>query len=129
MSPGRAHPNNGPHSRNVPTGGSAQPGEPAAPARPENRQRTGADWDLTDVLPDPPPWHVQAACRGAGSRLFFPHTDDHRPASQRRYKFGLTYCRTCPVVAECLAAGEAEVFGLWGGLTPTERAGRRAKAG
>ena len=44
-------------------------------------------------------------------------------------RFGLVYCRDVVVVAQCLAAGETDSFGLWGGLTPTERAGRRAKAG
>ena len=89
----------------------------------------GADWDLWDVLPDRPAWHALAACRGVGPRAFFPGTDDRRISSDRRYKFALKYCRDCPVVAECGAAGEAEIFGLWGGLTPAERASRRAKAG
>jgi WhiB family transcriptional regulator, redox-sensing transcriptional regulator len=92
--------------------------------------RRGAQgWDMTDTLPERPAWHALAACRGAGPKNFFPRTDDRRPSSERRYKFGLAYCRNCPVVAECSAAGETEIFGLWGGLTPTERAARRAKAG
>jgi WhiB family transcriptional regulator, redox-sensing transcriptional regulator len=89
----------------------------------------GEGWDLWDVLPDRPAWHAVAACRGAGPQAFFPRTDDRRIGSDRRYKFALKYCRDCPVVADCRAAGEAEIFGLWGGLTPSERASRRAKAG
>jgi Transcription factor WhiB len=68
-------------------------------------------------------------CRGVGPKTFFPRTDDRRTGSERPYRFGLVYCRNCPVVEECLACGETEIFGLWGGLTPGERAGRRAKAG
>lgn len=66
---------------------------------------------------------------GRRPTAFFPGTDGRRISSDRRYKFALKYCRDCPVVAECGAAGEAEIFGLWGGLTPAERASRRAKAG
>jgi WhiB family transcriptional regulator, redox-sensing transcriptional regulator len=101
---------------------------PRAQVQPQPKLR-GKGWDLWDVLPDRPAWHDLAACRGVGPRTFFPRTDDRRIASDRRYKFALKYCRDCPVVAECRAAGEAEIFGLWGGLTPSERASRRAKAG
>jgi WhiB family transcriptional regulator, redox-sensing transcriptional regulator len=93
------------------------------------RKLPGAGWDLIEVLPERPAWHALAACRGMGPQTFFPRTDDRRLASDRRYNFALKYCRTCPVVAECQTAGEAEVFGLWGGLTPTQRAARRARAG
>jgi hypothetical protein len=91
------------------------------------REARGAGWDL-DILPERPPWHALAACRGAGAKNFFPRTDDRRMSSQRRYRFGLAYCNNCPVVAQCLEAGGSEIFGLWGGLTPTERTGRRAKS-
>ena len=104
-------------------------GPKAARGGPPSNELPGADWDLSDVLPERPPWHTLAACRGVEPKIFFPRTDDRRMSSQRRYRFGLTYCRECPVLAECSEAGETEVFGLWGGLTPTERAGRRAKAG
>lgn len=92
-------------------------------------KRPGAGWDLMELLPERPAWHASAACRGVGPKTFFPKTDDRRLASERRYKFALKYCRNCSVVAECQAAGEAEVFGLWGGLTPVQRAARRAQAG
>ena len=93
---------------------------------PNRPARIGILWD---VLPDRPAWHARAACRGVDPRAFFLGTDGRRISSDRRYKFALKYCRDCPVVAECGAAGEAEIFGLWGGLTPAERASRRAKAG
>ena len=106
-----------------------RPGPQASPGGPVPHDLPAAGWDLTDVLPERPAWHALAACRGVGPKVFFPPTDDRRRGSQRRYKFGLIYCRDCPVVAQCLTAGETESFGLSGGLTPTERAGRRAKAG
>lgn len=104
-------------------------GPRAAVGGPASGEPPGAGWDLMDVLPERPVWHSHAACRGAEPKIFFPRTDDRRPGSERPYKFGRVFCRNCPVVAECLAAGETEIFGLWGGLTPTERADRRAKAG
>jgi hypothetical protein len=122
-----AHDHDGPSVAPGQSSGRRGPQAGLRPGPPEERR--GSGWDLSESLPERPAWHAVAACRGAGPQIFFPRTDDHRLASNRRYKFGLTYCRTCPVIAECLAAGESEVFGLWGGLTPTERAGKRAKAG
>ena len=89
-----------------------------------------AGWGLTEALPERPTWHALAACHGVGPQTFFPRTDDRRSASEPGYRFALAYCSSCcPVVAECLAVGEAERFGLWGGLTPTQRASTRARAG
>ncbi len=42
-----------------------------------------------DVFPERPAWHSNAACRGAGPKIFFPRTDDRRPGSERPYRFGL----------------------------------------
>jgi WhiB family transcriptional regulator, redox-sensing transcriptional regulator len=109
--------------------GSSSPGTEEPRRQKRAGQRPGSGWDLTEVIPARPAWHAHAACRGLGPVTFFPRTDDRRLASDRRYRFGLNYCRICPVVAECQAAGASEVFGLWGGLTPTERASKRAKAG
>jgi WhiB family transcriptional regulator, redox-sensing transcriptional regulator len=95
--------------------------------RPSEGVRSG--WDLSEVLPDRPAWHELAACRGVGPKAFFPSTDDRWPSSQRRYRFARVYCRDCPVVDDCLVAGEGEDFGLWGGLSPSERGRRRKRAG
>ena len=38
------------------------------------------------------------------------------------------YCDRCPVLYQCREAGIDERYGVWGGLTPTERNRSRAKA-
>lgn len=66
-------------------------------------------------------WRERAACRGLNSDLFFPiGTGGPALAQIERAK---AICRTCPVIAECLAAALAhgEDDGIWGGLTPDER--------
>ncbi|HTV10219.1 MAG TPA: WhiB family transcriptional regulator [Acidimicrobiales bacterium] len=80
-----------------------------------------AGWDLSDAPPERPPWHGRAACRGKGNDAFFPATDDRRPSAQKAYAQALMYCRACPVINECRRAGQHEMFGLWGGLSPSQR--------
>ncbi|HXW82727.1 MAG TPA: WhiB family transcriptional regulator [Acidimicrobiales bacterium] len=96
---------------------------------PRSNERPRSGWDLSEVLPDRPAWHELAACRGVGPDAFFPATDDRWPRSQRRYQFARSYCDHCPVVNDCLAAGETEDFGPWGGLSPIERGRRGRRAG
>lgn len=87
-------------------------------------------------------WHHRAACRGVddcsppAEEVFHP-TSAH-PAA---YREALGYCAVCPVTAECLdtamrveARGESARWGIWGGLTPKQRADlaaaeRKAAAG
>ncbi len=71
------------------------------------------------VVPDPPAWHAQAACRGVDDqtwRAFFP--DKGRPAD-----LALLVCARCPVTDDCLAYALTEELddGIWGGRTPNER--------
>lgn len=56
------------------------------------------------------------ACRGAHVETWFPEQPDFRAAKR--------VCRRCPVIAECLdyALAKPELFGVWGGTSPTERA-------
>ena len=44
-------------------------------------------------------WRDQAVCNGADTEIFF---DNHRR------KLALSYCKVCPVTAECLKAAMAE---------------------
>jgi hypothetical protein len=94
-----------------------------------------------------PKWHERAACRGQAVERFYPTAanmwrkiatkakDRGELAKGRRASPIETYqgpqveavkkiCRACPVRAHCLAGALArrERFGLWGGLTPNERA-------
>lgn len=78
-------------------------------------------------------WRADAACRPLDSALFFPDRMTYRNDEVARAK---AVCRRCPVREQCLAAAMdgREKIGIWGGLTPEERANlrrreRRARAG
>ncbi len=64
-----------------------------------------------------PAWHREAACRGAGTSLFFVELGgDVKPAK--------LLCAECPVSIECHAfALETEAAGIWAGRG--ERARRK----
>lgn len=77
-------------------------------------------------------WRARAACRQLDTRLFFP---DRVAYLKKDVGFAKTTCRRCPVREECLRAAMdgGETVGIWGGLTPSERANlqrrqRRARA-
>lgn len=85
--------------------------------------------DLLDLL-SPPAWHDNAACQSADPDMFFP--DKGVPTS-----YAAAICDTCPVRSECLDyAMELEGDlnrrlreGVWGGLSPAERARLAWQAG
>ncbi len=82
------------------------------------------------VLPfDARPWVEQAACATVDPELFFPEKGG---SARHQVRAAKDVCDQCPVTAECLADALAtdEVFGVWGGRTPTERQrlGRRGAA-
>lgn len=64
------------------------------------------------------PWCAKARCLGHNPELFFPATGHH--LDERTAK---TICSRCPVTTECLnhALDFDERYGIWGGLTQTER--------
>lgn len=64
-------------------------------------------------------WRLRAECRRseADPDLFFPH-----PSESWHVEAAKKVCRVCPVVQECLAAGLVERHGIWGGMTPHQRA-------
>jgi WhiB family redox-sensing transcriptional regulator len=78
-----------------------------------------------DVLDD---WRHRSACRSHDGEWWFP--DEYRGATaqliQDRAK---RICAGCPVRAECLAwALETDQrFGIWGGLTDSERGDMRGR--
>lgn len=73
----------------------------------------------TWTIPTLPPgdWTRQAACRDADTDLFFTDADTAK---------ALTFCRGCPVQAQCeaYALDHGQVWGVWGGTTPQQRKGR-----
>jgi WhiB family redox-sensing transcriptional regulator len=70
-------------------------------------------------------WKADAACATADPELFF-HPDGREDTDGREAK-AKAVCRRCPVTAACLAYAETtrEFYGIWGGLTETERQRRR----
>lgn len=76
-------------------------------------------------------WKEQAVCATVGAEMFFPPDEDSQggvvPSLYRQAK---RICNTCPVRAECLeyilaregTVQVAQRHGVWGGLTPSERA-------
>lgn len=72
------------------------------------------------------PWMERAKCRAADPEVFYPdHSEGGRAAKG--------VCRSCPVVAQCLAYAlrTSERHGVWGGMTYSERVnlGRRKPKG
>jgi WhiB family transcriptional regulator, redox-sensing transcriptional regulator len=68
------------------------------------------------ATPSDRPWREAAACAQSDPELFF--TD--QPAQQAQ---ALAVCAGCPVRDACLrdALTNARLYGVWGGLTETER--------
>ena len=80
-----------------------------------------------------PEWHKVARCRGE-TALFFAHRPNSiRPSKAMRQRIAnaKALCRVCPVANLCLdfALDNNEEHGIWGGLTPQERAMIRARRG
>lgn len=77
-------------------------------------------------------WQLDGLCRGMDSSVFFhPEGERGRARIERENKAKLT-CQSCPVIEQCRehALNIAEPYGVWGGLTESERVsilGRRAK--
>jgi WhiB family redox-sensing transcriptional regulator len=68
-------------------------------------------------------WQRRGACRGRDSAQFF-HPDGERGSSRaRREQAAKRVCAACPVRPECAAHAllVQEPYGVWGGLTETER--------
>lgn len=101
----------------------AQPAVDYVPER--HPDAVGSDWE----------WQLHGACRGEDSELFFHPYGEREPSRSRRERSALAICRACPVLAECRAYALAarEPYGVWGGLTETDRgdllAGRREPIG
>ncbi len=69
-------------------------------------------------------WQMQAACRGLDSEMFFHPEGERGSAKEARERAAKALCATCPVMTQCRAHAlkVREPFGVWGGLTESERA-------
>jgi WhiB family redox-sensing transcriptional regulator len=82
-----------------------------------------------EEIPEEYKWMLEAECRGANTREFFPSNGLGVEAAQQ-------ICRTCPVRVECLEYALLHRIeqGVWGGASERERrrilrSRRRAGAG
>lgn len=68
-------------------------------------------------------WQIQAACRGLDSGMFFHPEGERGSAKVARERAAKALCATCPVIQQCRehALRVREPFGVWGGLTESER--------
>ena len=80
---------------------------------------TAAAWD----------WQLRGACRGMDSTYFFNPDGERGPARQRRDVKAKLVCGRCPVLMQCRAHAlkVREPYGVWGGLSPSERDGIRKR--
>lgn len=69
-----------------------------------------------------PSWVADAECGGTGD-VMWPEARGSLQASLVR-SLVATYCRVCPVKAECALTGRDEPYGIWGGVY--RRRGRAA---
>ncbi|MER6400480.1 MULTISPECIES: WhiB family transcriptional regulator [unclassified Kitasatospora] len=69
-------------------------------------------------------WQLAAACRSVDTALFFHPFGERGQAHDDREEQAKRICRGCPVREECLrhALEVREPYGVWGGLSETERA-------
>ena len=76
----------------------------------------------------PDDWTTEALCAQIGGDLWFTGPEGAGTGMERRT--AIRICRDCPVQAQCLHAALTVErgmdrkcrFGIWGGLTPTQRA-------
>jgi len=68
-------------------------------------------------------WQVQAACRDRDAAIFFHPARERGPAHARREQQAKQVCAECPVRAQCRAHALSvrEPYGVWGGLSESER--------
>ena len=68
-------------------------------------------------------WQMDAACRGVDSEMFFHPEGERGGAKEARERVAKALCASCPVMVQCRAHAlkVREPFGVWGGLTESER--------
>lgn len=66
-------------------------------------------------------WRALAACRGLDTDLFYP--EGRGSTLRKREAYAKDICASCPVATECRQAAvrQPERYGIWGGLTESER--------
>jgi WhiB family redox-sensing transcriptional regulator len=75
-------------------------------------------------------WRLHAACRGVDTELFYFPEGERGLARASRERAARAICTICPVKAPCAAYAlqHHERYGVWGGLTESDRASRWSQA-
>ena len=81
---------------------------------------------MSTIVPED--WTIDAMCAQVGGDLWYVDPEGAGTGMQRRT--AIRICGDCPVKTQCLNAamrleqgmGRTSRFGIWGGLTPTQRA-------
>ena len=68
-------------------------------------------------------WQLEGACRAEDTALFFHPEGERGPRRSNREAAAKAVCARCPVLMTCRAHALAtrEPFGVWGGLSETDR--------
>jgi len=68
-------------------------------------------------------WQVRGACREEDPALFYHRDGERGGAVEAREHAAKAICRRCPVIQECAAyaLSSQEPYGVWGGMTESER--------
>jgi hypothetical protein len=79
-----------------------------------SNERNATAEELLEMI-QRPGWWAQAACRGVGVEIFFPHRGEETAEA-------LAYCRRCSVTEQCRATADSLPYkshtgGIWGGTT------------
>lgn len=69
-------------------------------------------------------WQYDGACMGADADLFFSPEAERGLKRERRETAAKALCADCPVIERCRehALTVREPYGVWGGLTESDRA-------
>ena len=82
----------------------------------DTRRLPGPNADLWD-------WQMRGSCRGMDSTFFFHPHNERGQARARREARAKAVCLSCPVLEMCRrhALTVQEPYGIWGGLSKSER--------
>nr|WP_234802674.1 WhiB family transcriptional regulator [Mycobacteroides salmoniphilum] len=85
----------------------------------------------TYAVGDVDEWWNRARCRGLPTEMFFVPDGDRGRSRLVRETRAKRICQSCPVLRQCgaYAVSAGERHGVWGALTPVERAERRVLLG
>ena len=69
-------------------------------------------------------WQLDAACRGLDVAIFYHPPGERTQGRDKRIIAAKRICTTCPVITACRdhALRVREPYGIWGGLSESERA-------